>query len=78
MKEVSFRLDIREIFFTVRMVMDWNRLPREAVNGMGLVTKLRSSPAQAIAGFSEVRCVSPHASQCSRSRCGKMQGRHTE
>jgi len=31
LKEGRFRLDIRKIFFTVRVVRPWHRLPREAV-----------------------------------------------
>jgi len=31
LKEGSFRLDIRKKFFTMRVVKQWNRLPREAM-----------------------------------------------
>ena len=31
LKEVKFRLDIREKFFAMRVVRPWPRLPREAV-----------------------------------------------
>jgi len=31
LKEGKFRLDIRKKFFALKMVRQWNRLPREAV-----------------------------------------------
>ena len=37
-REGGFRLDIRRIFFTVRVVKPWRRLPREVVNAPSLET----------------------------------------
>ena len=36
MEEGRFRLDIKEKFFTVRVVRYWNRLPSEAVDASSL------------------------------------------
>ncbi|KFR15415.1 hypothetical protein N306_05235, partial [Opisthocomus hoazin] len=36
LKEGRFRLDIGKKFFTVRVVRQWNRLPREAVTAPSL------------------------------------------
>ena len=36
MEEGRIRLDIRNNFFTVRVVRHWNRLPREAVDALSL------------------------------------------
>ena len=36
LRQGSFRLDIRRKFFTQGVVMNWNRLPREAVDAPAL------------------------------------------
>ncbi|KFW75761.1 hypothetical protein N336_05154, partial [Phalacrocorax carbo] len=36
LKEGTFILDIRKKFFPMRVVMRWNRLPREAVDAPSL------------------------------------------
>ncbi|KFZ57816.1 hypothetical protein N321_12869, partial [Antrostomus carolinensis] len=36
LKESRFRLDIMKKFFTVEVVRQWNRLPREAVDAPSL------------------------------------------
>ena len=36
LKEGKFRLDIRRKFFTMRVVKQWNRLPREVVDAPSL------------------------------------------
>ena len=36
LKEGRFRLDIRKKFFTMRVVRQWHRLPREAVHAPSL------------------------------------------
>ncbi|KFW70008.1 hypothetical protein AS28_10958, partial [Pygoscelis adeliae] len=38
LKEGRFRLDIRNKFFTLRVVKHWDRLPREAVDAPSLET----------------------------------------
>jgi len=39
LKEERFRLDIRNTFFTIRLVRYWNRLPRDVVDTLSLETR---------------------------------------
>mgnify|MGYP001856641001 CR=1 FL=1 len=46
MKKGRFRLDLRKKFFTVSVVKQWNRLPREVVGAPSLETpKVRLNEA---------------------------------
>jgi len=38
LKEARFRLDIRQKFFTMRVMKHWHRLPREVVDAPSLAT----------------------------------------
>jgi len=38
LKEGRFRLDIRKVFFTVRVVKPWHRFPREVADAPSLET----------------------------------------
>lgn len=54
-KEVGFRLDQRNKFFTVRMVRHWYRLPREVLEAPSLETvKIRLDGA--LSNMISLRC----------------------
>jgi len=36
LKDNRFRLDIRKMYFRVRVVDHWNRLPRDVIDGLSL------------------------------------------
>ena len=37
LKDGRFRLDIRKMFFTIRVVRHWDRLPREVVDALSIL-----------------------------------------